>query len=102
MRGGDEARVAQGAGAHAVGAYQLGLLALTLTLTLIDPNHEPEPEPEPEPNPEPVPNPESTPTKVRALDTPSEGRFLVCVAFASGEWDELFVEVGRSTTLGSA
>ena len=93
--------MAQGAGAHAVGAYHLGLLALTLTLTLIDPNHEPEPEPEPEPNPEPVPNPESTPTQVRALDTPSEGRFLVCVAFASGEWDELFVEVGRSTTLGS-
>ena len=89
--------MAQGAGAHAVGAYQLGLLALTLTLTLIDPNHEPEPEPEPEPNPEPVPNLESTPTQVRALDTPSEGRFLVCVAFASGEWDELFVEVGRRT-----
>ena len=87
--------MAQGAGAHAVGAYQLGLLALTLTLTLIDPDHEPEPEPEP--NPEPVPNPESTPTQVRALDTPSEGRFLVCVAFASGEWDELFIEVGRST-----
>ena len=92
--------MAQGAGAHAVGAYQLGLLALTLTLTLIDPNHEPEPEPEPEPNPEPVPNPESTPTQVRALDTPSEGRFLVCVAFASGEWDELFVEVGRRTRQG--
>ena len=30
--------------------------------------------------------------KAQVRATPSEGRFVVCVASASGEWDELFVE----------
>ena len=66
-----------------------------------DPNPDLNPDPDPGSNPDPNPNsdpnlnPDPNPNQVRALDSPCEGRFLVCVAFASGEWDELFVEVSK-------